>query len=39
VADLCDLDVDDVRTWTFARCLTELWSWPHLLPVVATLAP
>ena len=39
VADLCDIDVDAVRTWTFARSVTELWWWPHLLPAVRALAP
>jgi streptomycin 6-kinase len=39
MAALCDLDVDSVRIWTFARCLTELWWWPHLLPAVEALAP
>ena len=39
MATLCDLDVVAVRTWTFARCLTELWWAPHLLPVVEALAP
>ncbi len=39
IAALTDLDVEDVRTWTFARCLTELFWWPHLLPVVHALAP
>ena len=39
MASLCGLDVADVRLWVFARCLTELWWWPHLLPVVRALAP
>ena len=39
MADLCGVEADDVRSWTFARCLTELWWWPHLLPVVVALAP
>jgi streptomycin 6-kinase len=39
MAELCGLDVSDVRVWTFARCVTELWWWPHLLPAVQALAP
>jgi len=39
MASLCELDVVAVRTWTFARCLTELWWGPHLMPVVEALAP
>jgi streptomycin 6-kinase len=39
MADLCELDPDAVRTWTFARCVTELWWSPHLLPAVRALAP
>jgi hypothetical protein len=39
MADLCGVDVDAVRTWTFARCVTEPWWWPHLLPAVHALAP
>lgn len=39
MASLCELDVRAVRAWTFARCLTELWWGPHLLPVVEALAP
>jgi streptomycin 6-kinase len=39
MAALCELDVVDVRTWTFARCVTELWWGPHLLAAVEALAP
>ena len=39
LAGLTDLDVDDVRTWTFARAACELEWWPDLLPAVRALAP
>ena len=39
MAGLAGLDVADVRTWTFARCVTEVWRSPHLLRVVEELAP
>lgn len=39
MAGLTGCDADAVRLWTFARCLTELWWWPQLLPVVRSLAP
>jgi streptomycin 6-kinase len=38
MAGLTGCDPDAVRRWTFARCLTELWWWPELLPVVRALA-
>lgn len=39
IAGLTSTDVDDVRTWTFARAACELAWWPELVPVVGALAP
>ncbi|MBI1377604.1 MAG: kinase [Frankiales bacterium] len=39
LAALADVDAAAVRTWVFARGVTELFWWPDLLPVVRALAP
>jgi streptomycin 6-kinase len=33
-----DVDAAWARAWTFARCVTELWWWPDLLPAARALA-
>ena len=33
-----DVDAERARAWTFARCVTELWWWPDLLPAARALA-
>lgn len=38
MADLCELDRERLRTWTFARCVVE-WMWFGLEDVAVALAP
>ena len=38
MATLLDVDRSRARAWTFARCVSELWWWPDLLPAALALA-